>query len=201
MCGAASEQLAGEGGGALDEVATFDETIDQPDAQCIGRGDRSARESHVERLLHADEAGETLRPFGARDDAERHLGESEARALRGDAIVAGHRQLQPATKCRPMNRGDDRLREVLDLGEQRMQVGADAVAPRRLLQFTDVGAGDEGASRAGDDDGACVDAPQCLGERLAHGGVERVHRRVVDRDDGDVAISDHGNETAHGCAL
>jgi hypothetical protein len=60
---------------------------------------------------------------------------------------------------------------------------------RRLAEFGDVGAGDKGAAGAGQHDrlhfrigDGALDAIQ---NAAADGGAQRVHRRTVDRDDGD----------------
>ena len=79
---------------------------------------------------------------------------------------------------------------------RRLDAGDEVGEVRRLrglAELGDVGAGDEGAARADQDDG--IDggvgverlrrvpegASECLGER--------VHRRVVDGDDGDAALA------------
>ena len=62
----------------------------------------------------------------------------------------------------------------------------------RLAELADVGAGDEGAARAEEDDGVDsgvgVEGFGGVPEGLAEGQGERVDRRVVDGDDGDAAF-------------
>src|SRR3982074_2384797 len=64
---------------------------------------------------------------------------------------------------------------------------------RRLAEFGDVGAGDKGAAAAGQDDrlhfrigDRGLDAIQ---NAAPYGGTQRIHRRTVDRDDGDDVIA------------
>ena len=59
------------------------------------------------------------RAVEAREDAELHLGEAEARAVvaRGDAPVAGERQLEPAAEAEAVDAADHRDRQPLDAVE------------------------------------------------------------------------------------
>lgn len=81
---------------------------------------------------------------------------------------------------------------VADLG-QRRRLG-------RLAELADVGAGDEVGARARDHDGVHVGVVAQFGkgllQALAHRGAQRVHRRVVQGDQGDgaVALDANGRE-------
>ena len=87
-----------------------------------------------------------------------------------------------------VQRGDDRFRRVLD----QIEHGGNMGRRRRLAEFGDVGAGDEGAPRTDDDDrldravrhGGLDAALQAVANRLR----QRVDRRRVDRDGRDVAV-------------
>ena len=77
------------------------------------------------------------------------------------------------------------LRRVFHLGQHFGQTGR----LRRLAEFGDVGAGDEGAAAAGQHDrlhfGIGDGAFDAFENAAADGGAQRVHRGTVNRDDGD----------------
>src|SRR5438105_4007885 len=72
----------------------------------------------LECFLDADQARQALRATGAGDDAERHLGKAEARTGRGDAIVAGERDLESSSHHGAVHGGHHRERQVLDRVEE-----------------------------------------------------------------------------------
>src|SRR5437899_8915857 len=75
------------------------------------RRERHAAQHQLERLLPADQARQTLRAAGAREQAQRHLGQTDlVAAVRRDAEVAAQRDLETATQAVPVDRGDDDLR-------------------------------------------------------------------------------------------
>src|SRR6266566_4604497 len=83
------------------------------------RIDGMRTENELERLIRADEARQSLRTPGTRDDPKRHLRQAEARARRRNPIVTGERDFQAAAEDRPMHRGDHRHRERLETSKQR----------------------------------------------------------------------------------
>ncbi len=114
--------------------------------------------------------GQPLRAFRAGDDAEIHFGLADLRARDCDTIVASHGQLEPAAKRRTMDRHHDGLRAVLDALEQVVPVRRGGfVAPCRLLERADVGAGNEHPAGAANHDSG--DA------RIARGLVECCTKR------------------------
>jgi hypothetical protein len=156
--------------------------------------DRLAVGAHLERQLAANQPRQALRTAGSRNDAEQHLGLPQPRVARRDPIVAGHRQLEPAAKRMTMNRRDQRLRRVLE--RQQDPVDPARTLERRIaglegVEGLDVGAGDEGRALADQDNRVHRRirrrARHSIADRLADTGGERVHRRVVDREDGDPA--------------
>ena len=74
---------------------------------------------------------------------------------------------------------------VLHLGQHFVEAGR----LRRLAEFGDVGAGNEGAAGAGQHDrldfGIGDGALDAIQDAAANGGAQRVHRGTVDRDNGD----------------
>ena len=160
----------------------------------------SPDDNHSERLFGADQARQALRAARTRQQAELHFGQADARTGNGDAEMAGERHLEPAAERRPVQRRDDRLRHAFDRGDDL----AEARRLRRLAEFGDVGAGKKGASGAGDHHGfdrrIVARSAQRFGKPGAHLVLERVDRRVVGGNDGDLAIPaeiDAGIDIAH----
>ena len=73
-----------------------------------------AGQQHLERAAAADQPRQPLRAGVAGDDAEIDLRLAEARGVGGDPDRAGHRQLAAAAEREAVDRGNDRLAEVLD---------------------------------------------------------------------------------------
>ena len=93
-------------------------------------------------------------PFGAGNDAEVHLGLSQPGVAARHAVVAGHRQFQPAAERGAVHRHHHGLGAVLDAAEEVVHVGRPRhVAPGHALEPLDVGAGHERAARAHHHDG------------------------------------------------
>ena len=162
------------------QVAVHD-AVDEAGGQRVGGLDRLARDAHVEGLLDADQPRQPLRAFGARDDAEVHLGLAQLRVGHGDAVVPGHRHLEPAAERRAVDRHDDRLGRVFDApAAARASRARRVAAPGELLEAVDVGAGDEGASCAHDHDGPNgwerVGGRQLTAEAVDD-GIRRAHSR------------------------
>ncbi len=130
------------GGGQI----SFNDLIDDPVRQRLGRRDRIAGNDHLHRLLRTDQPRQALSAARARQQAELDLGQADPRSRDGDAEMAGQRQLEAAAQGGAVQCGDDRLRHRLDLGDDL----AEARGLRRLAEFGDVGAGEKGPSGAGD---------------------------------------------------
>ena len=110
---AARQQGAGVGDGAGTQIA-LDQRIDEthtPRPAPALTGSRA--QDQFERLVGADQARQPLRAAGARNDAERHFGQAEARGRHGNAIVAGERDLEPSAQHRAVHRGDHRNARAL----------------------------------------------------------------------------------------
>ncbi len=174
----AGKRLAAGGG-------TFDDFLDQAVLERFAGADRIAADDHLDREFGTDRARQALRAAGARQQAEFHLGQAEFGVLGRDAEMTGERDFETAAKRGAVNGGNDRLRTVLHHGQHFMQ----ARRLRRLAEFGDVGAGDEGAAGAGQHDrlhfGIGDRALHALQDTAADRGAQRVHGRTVDRDNGD----------------
>src|SRR6185503_2532450 len=127
----------------------------------------------------------------AGDQAERDLGLTERRVVGADPDVAAHRELEAAAEAVPADRGDERrarrvhpVAELLDPARRAALAGG--LAERREL--LDVGPRDERLlAGAAQDDRADAVVPvervELRLELLQQRRRERVHRRVVDRDE------------------
>ncbi len=177
------QHLAGKGLAAGGR--TFDDLLDQAMLERLGGADRIAADDHLDRQFRTDRARQALGAAGAGQQAELDLGQAQLRFLRCNAEVACQRHFEAAAEGGAMNGGNDRLRRVLHRQQHFMQ----ARRLRRLAEFGDVGAGDEGAAAAGQHDrlhfrigDRALDAFE---NTAADRGAQRIHRRAVDRDDGD----------------
>ena len=140
--------------------------VDEPDPLRLDRVDQVARQQQLARLLLADEERHQQRH---RRRPEADLGLAEARVLRGDDEVAGHRQLEAAGERVAVDLGDDGFRAVEDR-ERRLDVLAEdlAPAPRGVgLALGQVVAGAERPTGAGDRDDADALVVRGVGDRGA----------------------------------
>ena len=182
--------------------------LDEPPVVGLRARDRVAAEVEVERAPVADEARQPLRAAAARDQAELDLRLAELRVLGRDPDVARHRELEPAAEAVAVDRGDDRRParvhprgELLDpAGGAALGGLLDLLAQRRELG--DVGAGDERLlALAAEHDRArlvgAVEPVVLLLELLEQPRRERVHGRVVERDDRDAPVLLDLDELSH----
>src|SRR5262249_55061084 len=182
------DDALGERNRARAEVA-LDDLVDQTEPLRLFAADGIAPDDHRQRLVDADEPRQSLRPAGTRDETELDLGLAEPRRLHRDTPVTRHRHFEPATERGAVNGGDDRLRAALDdllhLRQRRLL--------RRLAELGDVGAGDERAPGARDDDGGCSGITGGLADRVAQALTdvlaERVDGRIVHGDDGHATLT------------
>ena len=137
----------------------------------------------------------------AGDDAQVALRLAEPGAIRRDADVAGHRQLLAAPQGHRVDGRDDRLGALFDLVEDvlpQLDEFQGLVSILHRADLVDVGARHERElPRAGEDDHLNL----IVSDQLAHrrvqveqgGAVERVGRRMVDRQDGDTVLDGNAN--------
>ena len=113
--------------------------------------------------------------------------------------MARERDLEPAAERGAVHGGDHGFQGALDQVEHLVEAGL----PRRLAELGDVGAGDEGAPGAGDDDGADRRVSDRLGDAvtqpLAHVLAQCVDGRVVDGEHGDAAAAIEIDGRGDGC--
>src|SRR5882757_4587339 len=98
---------------------------------------------------------------------------------------------------RAVDCGHDWLWAVFDLEEHFIEAGR----LRRLVEFGDVGTGNERAASAGQNDRPDLGIRNCLLRTLqyatADGGTEGVYRRAVDGDNSDDIVTFEGYNVAH----
>ncbi len=143
---------------------------------------------HLQRPPGTGDPREALSAARPRQQPEVDLGQPAAGARDGDPVVGAQRHLEPAPERGPVDRGHDRLRRALHHLLHLEQAGP----PRPATELRDVGAGDERATTADEHDGR--------GRRIGDGGLEpfeqavahveaqRVDRRRIEGDDGDIAV-------------
>ena len=107
-------QLLGQLHGLGHELVLGIHGLDEPDAQRLLGADVTARQHEVLGPAVADVARQALRAAEARRDAEVDLGLAELGVLRGQADVAGQRQLAAAAEGEAVDGGDPGLRRRLD---------------------------------------------------------------------------------------
>ena len=160
--------------------------------------DRIAADDHLDREFGADRAREPLGTAGTRQQAELHFGQAELGFLGRDAIVACQSDFKTAAERRAVNGGNDRLRRVLHQDKHFRETWG----LRRLAEFGDVGAGDEGAACAGQHDRLNFRvrnrALHAFEDAAAYRRTQRVDRRTVDRDDGDDVMTLEFYHFVHG---
>ena len=197
------QHLAGKGFAA--GGGTFDDFLDQAVLQRVLGADRIAADDHLDREFRTDRARQALGAAGPRQQAELHFGKAELGLLGRDAKVACQSDFETTAERGAVNGGNDRLRRILHQRQHFDEPGR----LRRLAEFSDVGAGDEGAAAAGQDDRLHFR----IGDRAlhgfentaAHGGAKRVYGRTVNRDDGNnvmtLELYDFVHETLPGCLV
>ena len=172
----------------LGEIALHD-LVGEPVGERLAGADGVAAHDHLESLLRPHYPRQSLRAPRPGTQAELDLGEPEARGCVRDPEVAGKRGFEPAPERGAVNRGDHRLRRVVEHVDHLEE----ARGLERLVEFGDVRAGDERATRAGEHDAAHVP----VGDRLAHGvadplphvPAQGVDGGIVDGDDGDAVTN------------
>ena len=199
MFGAARDILRKGDGGVFKTGLVLNQRVEQAHRLGLFRGNGIAGDDHRQRGLDPHDAGKALRAARAGQDAQLHLGQAQLRRGHGDAVMAAQRNLQPAAQSGAVDRGDDGLGAILDRVDDFGQAGGD----RRLAEFGDVRAREEGAPVAADhhrlDRVVRRGLLHRIGQPLPDRRAQRVDRRIVGSDDQHVAL-DAGGYHGH-CTL
>jgi len=126
--------------------------VEQSQVARLGGGDHARAPHQLQRLGRADETGQEERPapIGHQPEFVEHL--PDGRLLRGDAVVAGERQVGAAARRGAVHDGEHGLRRGSQ-GERHVLPGGDQSRPL-APQHSQVGPGAEGPARARDRDDA-----------------------------------------------
>src|SRR6185437_11011135 len=159
--------------------------------------DLATRQDQLLRDAEAADARESLCAAPTRDDAEVDLRLAEPCVARGVAQVAAECELATTAEREAVDRGDRRLRHLLEHARRLVAEGTPLLrlARSEAAHVLDVGPGDEGAvAGAGEDDGVrrlvLGELVQTIAELRQRLDVERVQRLLpVDRDDGDRVVT------------
>jgi hypothetical protein len=183
--------FGGERQSTLQQIACHD-PVNDTGLMGFRRGHRIAGHAHRQSFFDAGQTRQPLRSRRAWNDAEFHLGLSDLRTSDGHPVMSGHRSFEPAAERRTVNRHHDRLGRILDSQQLRQQGEFAPLAGGDLAEFLNIGAGNERPSRADDDDrlhpGIAIGLLDPGDDALRNARTEGVHRRIVDRDDGDGAV-------------
>ena len=148
------------------------------------------RDDHIQRRLWANQPGQPLGAAAARQDAYEYLRQPDFRAGQRESIVTGHRDLEPAAECIAVNGRQHRLLARV----QHIVYTLSQRQPRPVgAETANVGTGDKAAPGAHEDhplDGRIgVAARETVLDAFGDTRTQRVHRRVVHRDDADIALT------------
>ena len=117
--------------------------------------------------------------------------------------MAGHRRFQSAAERGAVDGADDRLGAVFEGREQGIEDrGKRLLARGELAELVDIGPAAKDLARSGEDDSLDRRVARKLLDRgddaLGHARPERVDRRIIDRDDANVAIFRQLDQITHG---
>ena len=98
----------------VDQRLGRNDARDEAHSFCLFGVDHPAGEDHVHRLRLANQARQSLRGAGARQDPDGDLGLAKARRLGGKDEVAHQRQLASSAQSVARHRGDDRFAAARD---------------------------------------------------------------------------------------
>ena len=151
-----------------------------------------ASDHHLLGATGTDEAGQPLRAATPRDDPEQDLGLAEHRLLADDAIVARHGQLAATTQGVTADGSDHEARDGRHGVERTMEPGGDDPRFVGAAELADVGTRGEQSLAPHDDDCAWqvgAERSQCVVEIAEQFLRQRVHLRIVQRDDRNTVVA------------
>ena len=199
---------------ARQQVRRRPDAVDEADPQRVLGTDALAGEDHLHGVAESDDHRQAHEAAVAGVEAPSRILQAELGVRRGEAHVAGERQLEPPRDGEAVDRGQDRLVDVEPARDAAEAVSGDEALPelgrRRCAEGDGVGlqvrAGAEGLRAGTRQHGDArllvgVEGAEGLDQRLVSCEVERVHLlRPVDDDqaDGIVALD---ADVGHGRAL
>src|SRR5882724_1242539 len=141
--------------GVVERLAFLREPVGEAERQTLRGRHLRAEDQKLEGLRPADEARQPLRTAETRRDAEVRLGLPHPRRFLDQSEVAGHGDLAAPAERVAVDRGDDGLREPLDLAHDAVAEPDEGVDVAAGEGRPEIGAGAEDAvARARDDDRA-----------------------------------------------
>ena len=192
-----ARDFAGECNRAAEQIA-FDDPVHNARRQRFFRPDRFPERAHLHRQPHPGQPRQPLRPGRPRNQAQLHLRLTHLAGGRNHPVMPAHRHFQAPAECRAMQRHHHRLGRIFNLQDDLRQVRGRRFARHDPGEFTNIGAGDERASRADHDNRAhlrILHGPlHAFQNAFRHARAQRIHRRIVDGDDGNVVVDSVFNE-------
>ena len=170
----------GKGDGPSHQIAV-DNRVDEAEFERLFSVEGIAGKDRLQCPLDADQPWHALGAAAARQQSDLDLGQTDRRAGCRDPVMARQRDLEAAAEGGAVDGGDNGLFAFLDVCAR---LPFRLLVPIRCAEFANVGAGNECAPLARDDDGF----HGVVGERRLHvlrqietySGAQWIHRRVVD---------------------
>ena len=196
--------LAGKCNRAVAQAAFRHDLVDQPHRKAFLGGHMLAARHHFKRLLHACDARQALGAARTGQKADIHFRKAAFRTRHRHAVVGAQGHFQPAAQCGAMNGSHHRLWRIFHRGLHIVQ----ARPLHRAAEFGNVGTGNKGPPLANQNDGLCVLVGNGLfetfGQSVPHIRRQRVDRRRVERQHGNVAVTrkiGYGIDGGHGVSF
>ena len=163
-----------------------------PRAERAFRVDRVTGHRELERDRERNALREADETTGGGHQTPLHFGNTEAGRVGRHHEIARQHDLEAAGEGRPVDRRDQRLREVTVHDARETALAAGDVHAASGRDDLEIGAGGEHLTRAREHDGAQagvgLDLVEDRRHRLAHLGADRVARAgAIERDERDVA--------------
>ena len=169
--------------------SAFDHGIDEAEPRRLGGLHAPARGDEPNGGGEPGETGEALGATRPRNDAQSYFRQSDHRIRRCDAGIAAERELKSAAQRGAGNGGNDGLFARFNGGNDGRQLRV----ARRLSEFANVGAGDEGLAGADENDGSnrpvTGERPNRCEKSGAHRERAGIDRRIIDDHKGDVRLA------------
>ena len=194
--------LAGESDGAFQQIAV-DQLIHDAGLEGVRGFNRISAGTHLNSHGDSGKARQALRAGGPGNEAEFHFRLSDLGSRRGHTVVAGHGHLQAAAEGRAVNRHDHRLGTVFYLQQQGQQSRAglsalpEVILVNSLMSAPAMKVRPPPITTAAITELSLVDLIDGVRNSFGDAGAYGIHRRIIDGDDGDVAVFRKLDEVAH----